>query len=97
MLDEPRSALDALTRANLADEIEAIWQADRKTCAPITNDVDEAIILADLIIALKPDGTLGAEFGVSISRPRDRMEMNGNATFRCLRAEVTKYLMEVEI
>jgi nitrate/nitrite transport system ATP-binding protein len=97
LLDEPLSALDALTRANLADEIEAIWQADRKTCVLITNDVDEAIILADRIIALNPDGTLGAEFGVSIPRPRDRMEMNTNATFKRLRAEVTKYLMDVGI
>ena len=36
--------LDALTRANLADEIEHIWEADRKTCVLITNDVDEAIV-----------------------------------------------------
>ncbi|MEO0751820.1 MAG: ABC transporter ATP-binding protein, partial [Pseudomonadota bacterium] len=51
LLDEPLSALDALTRANLADEIEAIWEADKKTCVLITNDVDEAIVLADRIIA----------------------------------------------
>ena len=74
------SALDALTRANLADEIEHIWEADKKTCVLITNDVDEAIILADRIIALNPDGTrLGDEFKVSIPRPRERsMEMNHN-------------------
>ena len=59
LLDEPLSALDALTRANLADEIERIWEANKKTCVLITNDVDEAIILADRIIALNPDGTLG--------------------------------------
>ncbi|MEM7645011.1 MAG: ABC transporter ATP-binding protein, partial [Pseudomonadota bacterium] len=47
LLDEPLSALDALTRANLADEIERIWEAERKTCVLITNDVDEAIVLAD--------------------------------------------------
>ena len=69
LLDEPLSALDALTRANLADEIEAIWDADKKTCVLITNDVDEAIILADRIIALNPDGTLGDEFKVAIPRP----------------------------
>ncbi|SFS05822.1 ABC transporter ATP-binding protein [Yoonia litorea] len=97
LLDEPLSALDALTRANLADEIEQIWQADKKTCVLITNDVDEAIILADRIIALNPDGTLGQEFTVSLPRPRDRMEMNSNDTFKRLRAEVTKYLMDVGI
>ena len=97
LLDEPLSALDALTRANLADEIETIWQEAKKTCVLITNDVDEAIILADRIIALNPDGTLGEEFSVNIPRPRDRMEMNHNDAFKTLRANVTKYLMDVGI
>lgn len=97
LLDEPLSALDALTRANLADEIEAIWQADKKTCVLITNDVDEAILLADRIIALNPDGTLGDEFKVSIPRPRDRSAMNTNDSFKRLRAEVTSCLMDAGI
>ncbi|MDJ0994156.1 MAG: ABC transporter ATP-binding protein [Dinoroseobacter sp.] len=97
LLDEPLSALDALTRGNLADEIERIWEANKKTCVLITNDVDEAIVLADRIIALNPDGTLGQEFKVSIPRPRDRTEMNHNETFKTLRAEVTTYLMDVGI
>ncbi len=97
LLDEPLSALDALTRANLADEIEHIWDADKKTCVLITNDVDEAIILADRIIALNPDGTLGQEFRVSIPRPRERGAMNNDETFKRLRADVTKYLMDVGI
>ncbi|NRB05697.1 MAG: ATP-binding cassette domain-containing protein [Rhodobacteraceae bacterium] len=97
LLDEPLSALDALTRANLADEIEAIWQADKKTCVLITNDVDEAIVLADRIIALNPDGTLGQEFKVSIPRPRERGEMNTHEGFKKLRADVTNYLMDVGI
>ncbi|ANP37640.1 ABC transporter ATPase [Phaeobacter gallaeciensis] len=97
LLDEPLSALDALTRANLADEIEAIWEADKKTCVLITNDVDEAILLADRIIALNPDGTLGEEFRVTIPRPRDRVEMNHHEGFKTLRSQVTSYLMEVGI
>ncbi|WP_264212048.1 ABC transporter ATP-binding protein [Leisingera thetidis] len=97
LLDEPLSALDALTRANLADEIEMIWEADKKTCVLITNDVDEAILLADRIIALNPDGSLGREFKVSLSRPRDRSAMNHDKTFKALRAEVTGYLMDAGI
>lgn len=97
LLDEPLSALDALTRANLADEIEGIWEEEKKTCVLITNDVDEAIVLADRIIALNPDGTLGDEFTVNIPRPRDRVEMNHHAGFKKLRADVTKYLMDVGI
>ncbi|OOY26181.1 nitrate/sulfonate/bicarbonate ABC transporter ATP-binding protein [Thioclava sediminum] len=95
LLDEPLSALDALTRGNLADEIEHIWEQDKKTCVLITNDVDEAIVLADRIIALNPDGTLGEEFKVTIPRPRDRGAMNHDEGFKRLRAAVTNYLMDV--
>ncbi|MEW2914178.1 nitrate ABC transporter ATP-binding protein [Leisingera sp. JC11] len=97
LLDEPLSALDALTRANLADEIEAIWEADKKTCVLITNDVDEAILLADRILVLNPDGSLGEEFTVAIPRPRDRSAMNTDESFKRLRASVTSCLMDVGI
>ncbi|MCF7700888.1 ABC transporter ATP-binding protein [Loktanella sp. M215] len=95
LLDEPLSALDALTRANLADEILEIWEADKKTCILITNDVDEAILLADRIIVLNPDGTLADPVAVTIPRPRNRDAMNHDAGFKKLRAEVTQYLMDV--
>ncbi|MEP6269767.1 MAG: nitrate ABC transporter ATP-binding protein, partial [Paracoccaceae bacterium] len=60
-------------------------------------DVDEAIILADRIIALNPDGTLGDEFSVTLPRPRDRTAMNHNETFKKMRMQITKYLMDVGI
>ncbi len=97
LLDEPLSALDALTRANLADEILQIWEQDKKTCILITNDVDEAILLADRIFPLNPDGTLGEPVTVTIPRPRDRLEMNTNEAFHKLRSKVTNYLMDVGI
>ncbi|MBI1220007.1 MAG: ATP-binding cassette domain-containing protein [Rhodobacteraceae bacterium] len=97
LLDEPLSALDALTRASLQDEIEAIWEADRKTVVLITNDVDEAILLADRIVPLNPDGTLGAAFTVALPRPRDRSGINSDAGFKRLRGDITKYLMDVGI
>lgn len=98
LLDEPLSALDALTRSKLQDEIEAIWSQDKKTVVLITNDVDEAIILADRIIPLNPGpkATLGPAFKVDLPRPRDRAEMNNNPEFKKLRAAVTRYLMEVD-
>ncbi len=97
LLDEPLSALDALTRAKLQDEIETIWARDKKTVVLITNDVDEAILLADRIIPLKPGprATLGPQFTVDIARPRDRSVMNHDAEFRRLRAAVTRYLLDV--
>jgi nitrate/nitrite transport system ATP-binding protein len=97
LLDEPLSALDALTRANLADEILDIWETDKKTCILITNDVDEAILLADRIIPLNPDGTLADPVTVNIPRPRDRGAMNDDEVFKALRVKVTNYLMDVGI
>ncbi|MBX2855617.1 MAG: nitrate ABC transporter ATP-binding protein [Rhodobacteraceae bacterium] len=97
LMDEPLSALDALTRANLQDEIERIWEADRKTVLLITNDVDEAILLADRIIPLNPDGTLAEAFEVNLPRPRDRAAINHNPAFKQLRGRVTQYLMDVGI
>jgi len=72
LLDEPLSALDALTRANLADEILEIWEEDKKTCILITNDVDEAVLMADRIVPLTmgPGATLSKEFKVNMERPR---------------------------
>jgi nitrate/nitrite transport system ATP-binding protein len=97
LLDEPLSALDALTRAKLQDEIERIWEDDRKTVILITNDVDEALLLADRIVPLKPgpDATFGPAFKVDLPRPRDRAAMNHDAAFKKLRGEITQYLMGV--
>ena len=74
LLDEPLSALDALTRANLQDEINRICQEEKKTVILITNDPDEAILLADRVIPLTagPRATLGPSMPVTIPRPRAR-------------------------
>ncbi|WP_332745346.1 ABC transporter ATP-binding protein [Hydrogenophaga sp.] len=95
LLDEPLSALDALTRANLQDEIVRIWSEDRKTVVLITNDVDEALMMADRIIPLDvgPGATLGPSFTVDIPRPRDRRAMNHDLRFQQLRKEITQYLI----
>jgi nitrate/nitrite transport system ATP-binding protein len=96
LMDEPLSALDALTRAKLQDEIEAIWRSERKTVVLVTNDVDEALLLADRIIPLLPgpDATLGKEFRVALDRPRDRTAVNHDPEYRHIRAEITQYLMD---
>jgi nitrate/nitrite transport system ATP-binding protein len=97
LLDEPLSALDALTRANLQDEIEAIWRKEGVTVILVTNDVDEALLLADRIVPLTlgPNATFGREFKVDLPRPRDRKEINHNEQFRHLRADITRYLTEM--
>ena len=95
LMDEPLGALDALTRATLQDEIGRIWQASRKTVVLITNDVDEAILLADRIIPLSvgPAATLGPAVSVNIPRPRDRKTMNHDAAFKAVRNQVIEYLL----
>ena len=97
LLDEPLSALDALTRAKLQDELETISTQERKTVVLITNDVDEAILLADRIIPLTPGpgATFGPEFKVNLPRPRDRNAINDDGEFRRLRATITRYLLDV--
>lgn len=97
LLDEPLSALDALTRGKLQDEILAIWQAEKKTVILITNDVDEAIYMADRVIALNPGpgATFGPSFKIPLARPRGRAALNHDETFKKLRAEITRYLMNV--
>jgi nitrate/nitrite transport system ATP-binding protein len=97
LLDEPLSALDALTRSKLQDEIIRIWSQEKKTVVLITNDVDEGIIMADRIIPLKPgpNATLGPEFRVTLDRPRDRTAMNHDPEFKRIRRDVTQYLMQV--
>ncbi|MDD5462748.1 MAG: ABC transporter ATP-binding protein [Methylococcales bacterium] len=97
LLDEPLSALDALTRGNLQDEILQIWAQEKKTVILITNDVDEAIYMADRVIPLNPgpDATFGPDFHINIERPRDRTALNHNAEFKKLRAEITRYLMDI--
>lgn len=95
LLDEPLSALDALTRATLQDEISRIREETHKTVVLITNDPDEGIYLADRIIPLTagPRATLGPSFTIEIPRPRDRKTINHDPHFKQLRRDVTEFLL----
>jgi len=95
LLDEPLSALDALTRATLQDEISRIWQENRKTVVMITNDPDEGIYLADRIVPLSagPGATLGPSFKIDLPRPRNRKELNHEPRFKEIRREVIEFLL----
>lgn len=95
LCDEPLSALDALTRANLQDEIARIRFEQKQTVVLVTNDPDEAILLADRVIPLTagPGATLGPSFTVDIPYPRDRRDLNHDGRFKALRQEVTRFLL----
>ncbi|MEZ5708546.1 MAG: nitrate ABC transporter ATP-binding protein [Blastomonas sp.] len=94
LLDEPLSALDALTRAKLQDEIERIREEEKRTIILVTNDVDEALLLADRVAVLTPApaARIGQVFEVDVARPRDRKAVNDDAHFQSLRKQIVSYL-----
>src|SRR5437867_754641 len=95
LLDEPLSALDALTRAELQDEFIRIQQQEKRTMLMITNDVDEAILLADRIIPMSagPSATLGEPIEVKIARPCPRQQLNYDPNYQRVRKAIVHYLL----
>ena len=98
LMDEPLSALDALTRAQLQDEIADIWLTNKTTVIWITNDPDEAILVADKVIPLLPTSpaTLGEPMIVGMERPRDRKAINHDARFKKLRTQLITTLLDAK-
>ena len=93
LLDEPLSALDALTRAKLQAEIDRIRAQEKRTIILITNDVDEALLLADRVAILEPaTGKIREIFDVTISRPREKTALNHDAEYKALRSRIANYL-----
>lgn len=95
LLDEPFSALDALTRANLQQELARIWMETRKTVIMITNDIEEALLLADRIYPLTsgPGATLGDAIPVAVPRPRSHRRSDSADDYRRIRQEVLTFLI----
>ena len=98
LMDEPLSALDALTRGTLQREVENIWARDKKTAVLITNDVDEGLLLADRIIPLTPGpgATLGPVFEVPMARPREKTQINNDISYKLIRNAITNYLLNLK-
>jgi nitrate/nitrite transport system ATP-binding protein len=95
LLDEPFGALDALTRGTLQKEVENIFRRQQKTMVMITNDVDEAVLLADRIIPLSlgPAAKLGPEVWVGLPRPRDKKTLATSLEAKRLKMQVIDYLL----
>ena len=73
LLDEPFSALDAFTRKDLQDHLLDLWADTRPTLVLVTHDVEEAVVLADRVLVMRPHpGRLFEEITINLSRPRDR-------------------------
>jgi sulfonate transport system ATP-binding protein len=76
LLDEPLGALDALTRIEMQQMIERLWQARGFTALLVTHDVQEAVALADRVVLIE-DGEISMDCRVDLPRPRSR----GNPRF----------------
>jgi sulfonate transport system ATP-binding protein len=73
LLDEPFSALDAFTRADLQDHLLDLWADSKPTLLLVTHDVEEAIVLADRVMVMRPHpGRVYDEIADDLPRPRDR-------------------------
>lgn len=96
LLDEPLGALDALTRANLQDELMRIVATTGCTTLMVTHDVDEAVLLSDRIVMMTngPSATIGQILEIDLPRPRARLELVQDAHYLRLRGEVLRFLYE---
>lgn len=99
LLDEPFGALDALTRANLQDELMLIMAKSGATAVMVTHDMDEAVLLSDRIVmmtngdsALKIGAEIGEILSVDLPKPRNRLELAENKDYNHLRSEVLRFL-----
>ncbi|WP_237690839.1 ABC transporter ATP-binding protein [Paenibacillus caui] len=92
LLDEPFSALDAMTRISMQEWLLQIWEKHRKTILFITHDVDEALLLSDrlLVASAAPVSTL-AEVEIRQPRPRTYKDLM-NGEFIALKQQVLELL-----
>lgn len=96
LLDEPFGALDALTRANLQDELAKIIEKSGCTAVMVTHDVDEAVLLSDRIVMMTngPSATIGEILTVDIPKSRNRLQLAEDKHYNQLRSEVLRFLYE---
>ncbi len=94
LMDEPFGALDALTRGFLQDEVERIWEQERKTVIMITHSIDEALLLSDRIVMMTkgPAARIAKVLEVPFPRPRSRETIDDYPLYRELRHEMEHHL-----
>jgi len=95
LMDEPFSALDALTRGSLQDEVLAIRQATEQTIFMITHDVDEAMLLADKIVLMTngPKARIAEVVENTLPRSRNRADLHKQPNYYPLRNHLLEFLV----
>lgn len=89
LMDEPFGALDAQTRYLMQEELQRIWDAEKRTVIFVTNNIEEAIYLADRILVLTNcPATVKREYKIDLPRPRNLV----SPEFLALRKEITGIL-----
>jgi len=89
LMDEPFGALDAMTRERLQDELLEIWARTKLTVIFVTHAIEEAILLADRVVAMSPGpGRIVSQTAVELARPRDVSSVAFNALRRTLSAQL---------
>lgn len=95
LLDEPFSAIDALSRSNMQDLLLRIWQERRITVIFVTHDIDEALYLADRVIVMKEGGKgIARDIDVPLTRPREQVATRELPEFLRLRRETLQLVLE---
>jgi NitT/TauT family transport system ATP-binding protein len=91
LLDEPFSALDAITRHTLQDELLRLWQETGVSILFVTHDLDEAVTLADRVVVLggRPARVI-RELDVELARPRRSDTAGFTDTVRILRGALNE-------
>jgi sulfonate transport system ATP-binding protein len=88
LLDEPLGALDALTRIEMQELIEGLWQTRGFTAILVTHDVQEAIALADRVVLIE-DGGVALDVPIELPRPRSR----GSAAFAAIEERILERVL----
>jgi ABC-type nitrate/sulfonate/bicarbonate transport system ATPase subunit len=89
LMDEPFGHLDAQTRYLMQEELERIWSKEKRTVVFVTNNIEEAIYLADRIVVLSNcPSIIGEEFTVDLPRPRSYV----SSDFLALRRRITSVM-----
>jgi sulfonate transport system ATP-binding protein len=97
LLDEPFSALDPFTRSSLHELLLDLWRELRPTVLMVTHDIEEAVVLADRIVVMRPHpGRVQETMRVDLPRPRDRLASAFDLTKRNVLRAINRSLADAQ-